>query len=442
MRIIFIYPSMGNRESYRVKMRGGKIKSWSPEPLTIATLNGLTPAHYERIFFDDRLEPIDYDINADLVAITAETFTVKRAYQIASEFRKRGKQVIMGGFHASILPEEAIDYCDSILIGEAEGIWDKILADAEQGKLAKIYRSTQSDLSTVRVDRSIYGNKKYFPVTMVESGRGCKFHCDFCSVTLFFQGRHRRRPIAQVIEEIKKANNKLVLFVDDNICADFSSAKELFRALIPLKIKWMSSASVDIVHDGGLLDLIKKSGCQALLVGFESINSDNLSAMHKNQNLVPGIVDRLIKELYKRKIKIYATFVMGYDYEDNQSAQATFDYAMKNKFLLSNFYQLTPLPGTNLYKKLEKENRLIYKKWWLDDAYSYGEVVFQPKNMKRFELSAVCQKMRLNFYSFKNIMKRSLNFGFRNYFFYLVFNLLTRKEIIHKQGRILGRNKS
>jgi radical SAM superfamily enzyme YgiQ (UPF0313 family) len=275
----------------------------------------------------------------------------------------------------------------------------------------------------------------------METGRGCKFKCDFCSVTLFFKGHYRRRPIDNIVAEIKESKNKNIMFVDDNICADFKSAKELLRALIPLKIKWNSSASVNIVHDKELLNLLKESGCQSLLVGFESIDKKNLEAMNKRQNLNQDDVTELIKELYKRGIKIYGSFVMGYKYENEESAYKTLDFALNNKFVLANFYQLTPLPGTRLYKKLEQENRLIYKKWWLDPNYSYGEVVFRHENMDSVVLSNLCKKLRLEFYSFKSIFKRSFNFGPKRYLFYWVVNLFARKEIIKKQGRILGRIK-
>lgn len=444
MKILFIYPSMSEKENYRVRKTKNKIKSWCLEPLAIATLNGLTPKEWERNFFDDRLEDLNYNEDCDIVAISSETFTIKRAYEICREFKKKGKKVILGGFHSSILPQESLKFCDSVLIGEAEGLWEKVLNDVKKNKLKRIYRSKLlPDLSRINVDRSIYGNKKYFPFTLIETSRGCCFDCDFCSVSLFFRNKFRRRPIENIIEEIKRTKSKKMIFVDDNICADIQSAKELFRALIPLKIKWGGQASLNITKDKELLDLIKKSGCIGLLIGFESLKIENIKQMGKNQNLNINY-DESIKELNKRGIKIYASFILGYDYDDPESIKKTLDYAIKKKFFIINFTQLTPFPGTRLYNRLKKENRLIYNKWWLDPNYTYGKIVYIPKKMSPGLLYNLCSKYKIKFYSYNSIIKRLTPLLFKepvSFFYIFVVNMLTRIEVFKREKRFLGRKK-
>jgi len=443
MKIIFIYPSMGEQEKYKFRKKGTEIKTWCLEPLTIATLNGLTPKKWQRKFYDDRIEDINFDEECDVVAITVETYTAKRAYEISERFRKSGKKVILGGFHPSILPNEASIYCDCVVIGEAEEIWKDILRDVENNALKKTYVSKNlCNLSGIKVDISIFVNKKYFPFTLIESGRGCPFSCDFCSVSVFFKHKFRRRPIEDIVAEIKQTKNKRFMFVDDNICADIATAKKLFKALIPLKINWASQASVNIIHDDELLDLMKKSGCIGLLIGFESINKDNIKVMNKNQNLHINY-ELLIKKLHDRNIRIYASFVIGYDYDDETTGKKTVDYAIKNKFFIANFYQLTPFPGTRLYDKLKKEKRLLYDEWWLNDKYSYGDMVFKPKLLSHKKLSDMCFNSRKEFYSYKSIILRSLSRvnlkSIVGYVLFWIVNITTRKEAIKRQARKLGR---
>jgi len=446
MKIIFIYPSMGKKEDYRIRRNRKLIKTSCLEPLAIATLAGLTPVDWNQKFFDDRVESIDYDEPCDLVGISVETYTAKRAYEISSEFRKKGRKVILGGIHPSLLPDEAIEHADSILIGEAENIWSQILDDVKNNSLKRIYRAeSRSLLNNLQVDRGIFKGKEYFPFTLVETGRGCNFACDFCSVKSFFKGKYQRRPVEEIIEEVKGLNRKKIMFVDDNITADFKSAKKLFKALIPLKITWISQASINIVQDEELLDLMQESGCLLLLIGFESLNINNLKQMNKSQNYGFEKNKHAINELYRRKIKIWASFVIGYDFDDSSIFKTTIDYAIKNRFFLTNFYQLTPFPQTKLYKRLKSQNRLLLDKWWLDSSYSYGDVVYKPSLIPAKEISEGCKNSRIKFYQFSSIIKRAFDFkvnsnGFIAFILFLIINFFIRKEINEKQTRKLGRN--
>ncbi len=272
MKLTLIQPSVGRREGQKY------IKGWLMEPLSQAVLAGLTNAEVEVTFYDDRLEHIPYDVPTDLVGITIETYTAKRSYQIASEYRKRGVPIVMGGFHATLCPDEVSQYAESVVIGEAEGVWKNVLEDAEKGALKPFYKSSQKlSLTGLKYDRLIYSSKKYLPLTLIESGRGCQYKCDFCAVQAFFECTHNVRPPDEIISEIMDIKRKpLIFFVDDNFGINRQHAKEVLRALIPLNIRWVSQTSIDVAFDEEILNLMALSGCQGVLIGFESLNSNNL----------------------------------------------------------------------------------------------------------------------------------------------------------------------
>ena len=275
MKIAFIQPSIAGLRS-----------SDSLQPLGFAILSGLTPPEIEIIFFDERHEAINEDIDVDLVAITVETYTAARAYYISNIFRKRGIPVIMGGFHPTTMPNETAEHADSVVIGEAEELWTQIIADAQAGKLKQFYQQKlQSNLQGLPFKRDIFADKNYASIIPIQFGRGCKFRCDFCSINIFYGNNIRYRPISDVINEIKKTGQKNILFIDDNIFANPERAEKLFEALIPLKIHWSCQISIDIAHHPKLLDLMAKSGCITALIGFESLEKRNLDQMKKGWNI-------------------------------------------------------------------------------------------------------------------------------------------------------------
>jgi radical SAM superfamily enzyme YgiQ (UPF0313 family) len=404
MRLTLIHPCIGRRigEPY--------IKTWQMEPLPPAALAGLTPPGVEISFHDDRMEPIPYDRPTDLAAISVETYTAKRAYQIASEYRRRGVPVVMGGFHATLCPHKVAQYAESVVIGEAEGLWPRVLEDAARGTLQTYYRSPQRpSLARLRPDRSIYQGKRYLPLALIEATRGCRFACDFCAIQAFFDSTHNARPIDDVVSELQTIRRPLVFFVDDNLTANPQYAKQLFRALIPLNLRWVGQIGIHAAHDDELLALMAESGCQGVLIGFESLNPANLTSMNKGFNAASGGFEEALANLRRFKIKLYITFVFGYDGDTEASFDQTVQFALDQRFYLAAFNHLTPFPGTPLYKRLEAEGRLRYEEWWLNDDYGYNVVPFYPAQMSPERVQQGCVRARARFFGWRNIWRRGLN---------------------------------
>lgn len=439
MRVTIVHPCIGRRVGQKY------IRTWQMEPLPAATLAGLTPRDVEVKFYDDRMEVVPYDEPTDLVAMSVETYTAKRAYQIASEYRRRGVPVVMGGFHASLCPDEVAQYAEAVVTGEAELLWPRVLDDARHGRLEKFYRSSgRTSLVGLKPDRSIFHGKRYLPIGLVEAGRGCHFKCEFCAVQTVFESSQTRRPSEDILAELKalKGEKKLFFFVDDNITSNLAQAKEFFRALIPLKIRWVSQSSINAAHDEEFLDLLVKSGCQGVLIGFESLNPANLKTMNKTFNTARGGFEKALSNLRKHRIRVYGTFIFGYDGDTPESFGPTVEFAREHAFYIAAFNHLTPFPGTPLYKRLAAEGRLLYDAWWLDERYSYNKIPFQPRGIGTEELQRQCVAARRRFYSWPSILKRSIDtvnranaFMWRNFF---LINGMHRADVSSRDHYPLG----
>jgi radical SAM superfamily enzyme YgiQ (UPF0313 family) len=415
------------------------------EPLPAATLAGLTPRDVEVRFHDDRMEMIPFDQPADLVAISVETYTARRAYQIASEYRRRGVPVVMGGFHAMLCPDEVARHAESVVVGEAEAIWPRVIDDARHGRLEKFYRATaRPSLAGLKTDRAIFRGKRYLPIGLVEAGRGCHFKCDFCAVQTVFNASQTRRPADAILAEIEplRREKKLWFFVDDNITSNMAEAKAFFRALIPLGIRWVSQASINAAHDEEFLDLIRRSGCQGVLIGFESLNAANLADMNKTFNTARGGFTAALANLRRHRIRVYGTFIFGYDRDTPESFDASVAFAREHGFYIAAFNHLTPFPGTPLYRRLAEEGRLLYDAWWLDERYSYNRIPFRPRTMDPDSLQRHCLAARRKFYSWPSILGRGFDavnrsdaFMWRN--FYLI-NAMHRADVSLRDHYPLG----
>lgn len=440
MRLTIVHPAIGRKPGQKY------IGTWQMEPLPAATIAGLTPPDVDVKFYDDRMEAIPIDEPTDLVAISVETYTARRAYQIASDYRRRGVPVVMGGFHAMLSPEEVADYAESVVIGEAEEVWPQLIDDARHGGLQKIYRAPRRpSLAGLHPDRSIFRGKRYLPIGLVEAGRGCHFKCDFCAIQTAFSRTQTRRPVEDIIRELHGLRNqgkRFFFFVDDNITSNMREAKELYRALVPLKIRWVSQASINAAHDEEFLELITRSGCEGLLIGFESLNPENLRAMDKGFNTMKGGYEVALANLRRYGVKLYLTFVFGYDEDTPDTFAETAAFAKEHNIYIGAFNHLTPFPGTPLYQRLEAEGRLLYDAWWLDERYRYNMIPFQPKRMTPDELQRGCLEARKSFYAWSSILRRSLDpvnrpdlYMFWNFF---LINTMIRQEVSARDFYPLG----
>lgn len=442
MKLTLIKPNIGRRE-HSLYVDEGRM-----EPLQLGILAALTPPGIEVVMYDDRMETIPYDEPTDLVAITVETFTARRAYEISAEFRRRGVKTVMGGMHAMLIPDEVAEHCDSVIVGDAEPVWETMLNDLKNGELKPRYDVIQPicPQQNVITRRDIFEGKGYLPITLLQFSRGCSHKCSFCASSVYFKARHYCRPVEDVVKEIKSQKRRLLFFVDDNIVCDHEKAKELFRALIPLKIRWVSQGSMDMLHDEELMRLMVKSGCLGLVIGFESISPGSVSEMNKGTNKKGSseMYKWEIEQLRRWGLQTWAAFTVGHDSDTVESIRATCDFAIKNKFTFAAYNILMPYPNTPLYEKLEREGRLLYDgKWWLHEEYRFNYASIIPKNMTADELTEISFDCRKRFNSVGSIIKRALepHTNLRTpyrFMTYLVYNPLFRKEVFKKQGMRFG----
>ncbi len=416
------------------------ISSDAMKPILFGILKGLTPERFQIDFFDERTDKLPAHIDADVIAFSVETFTAKRAYIMARKYRTPTNIIAMGGFHASVMAEEMLRYADTVLVGDAEGIWKQFLSDCEKGKPQRKYFADESTPLTALFDDGKTYRHRYYGIGVHQLSRGCKFNCGFCSIKTMYKCV-RRKPVDMIVRELSAAREKIIFFADDNIFYDRQSAVELFRALIPLKKKWACQISMDAARDDELLMLMKKSGCFLVLMGFESLSRESLAEMHKAANLASDY-DALIQNIYRHGLLLYGTFVLGCDGDRADVFEKTYEFAVRNKIAVTNFNPLIPMPGTEVYDRMEREGRLRYRKWWLSDKYRYGETAFVPKHMTPEDLQNGCLKMRTDFYSLRCIFKRlfgnKYNFLPLNLFVFMAANLISGKEIKKKQGQMLG----
>ena len=401
MKLTFILPAIGKKAGQKY------IGTWKMEPLTIAVLKGLTPNDIETAFYDDRIELIDYDAPTDLVVITVETYTAKRSYEIAKKYRERGVTVVMGGYHTTLVPEEVKQYAHSIMIGNAENTWQEMLEDFRKGQLKTCYKG-ETVFSNTLPDKSIFKGKKYLPVSLVETGRGCCNRCDFCAIAGYYSCKYFARPHEQIVADIKKSEHKYHFLVDDNLMANKANALGLFEKITPLGIKWAGQGTLSMAKDEKLLKAMKQSGCEIILIGFESLEQENLRQMNKSINILSKENDELVKRIHDAGMGIYATFVFGYDYDTEATIERALKFSEKHKFYTAAFNHLLPFPGTPLYKRLKEEKRLLQDEWWLKEDYNYGELAFVPKNMSPERLSQLCCDARKEFSNFKNVWRRGI----------------------------------
>lgn len=399
MKLLFIAPPIGKMAS----------KYLAP-PMAIGILAGLTPSHYHVKFIDGNIEPVDILNGWDIVAITVSTPAAQAAFEIANEYKRTNAVVVMGGMHPTVMPDECLNYADTIFIGESEETWGVFLKDFEEGKSRRIYKSEKAmqPLIIPKIRREIFSKRGYLVTKTILMSRGCPNTCEFCLVKKIYGTTYRTREIAKIIEDIKdlpKGGMPAIVFVDDNIVGDREFAKEFFRSIIPLKIQWFSQCSISIANDDELLELAKKSGCVGLFIGFESIDENNLISNRKNVNKTSLFIEQ-IKKIRKKKIIVHGAFIFGFENDNIEVFDKTLQFAKEAKLDVANFGILVPYPGTPFYDQYKKENRIFDYQWRNYDA---AHVVFTPHRMQPIDLQYGQYNAMKEFYSWKNILRRIIS---------------------------------
>ncbi len=353
---------------------------------------------------EDGSLPLDEDW--DVVGITAMTSTAPRAYKLASHFKRNGTKVILGGIHPSVMPQEAVQYADAVVIGEAEGLWKEVLHDAERNCLKRLYRNWQPDISESPLPlrkkrRSLLGFPPY--VMPVMFSRGCPNDCEFCCVHRVYGRKQRFLPVEQIIRDIEKCGTKRVMFLDDNIAGRRSYALKLFEALRPLKIGWLGQASVRMILDDEVFDAALKSGLKGLFLGMESVEPAALKKMRKSLSSI-DLYEEAIRRCRRAGVAFHASLIFGLDEQTPQVFEHTLDFLMRNKVPSISANILTPYPGTYLFDRLLREGRILHTNW---SYYDHTTVCYQPKNMEPEELAEKYLDFRRRFFSYSSILRRA-----------------------------------
>ncbi len=376
-------------------------------PLTMTTLAGLLSRYGEDDvkIYDETIEIIPSDLDADIVFMTAITGTAPRVYTYAEKYRSEGKKVILGGVHPTLLPKEAKQYADSVITGFAEGAIGELVQDLRNDNLKPFYHGKLNDNESFGpVMRKLIQKGKYITSSSLEASRGCSNECTFCAVNALYSKNVYKKPIREIIKEIEEIDTKTLLFVDVNLIAHRDFAMELFKALIPLKKWWFGLTTADVVNDEELFNTMVKSGCKGLLIGFESVAAPSLGAMNKYRNENVDYSE-MMKKMHDAGIMINGTFCFGTDEDDPDIFDRTVEMVEKLKIDLPRYSVLTPFPKTALYRQLDAENRIFDRHWAM---YDVEHVVFKPKNMTVKELNDGLIRAWRDTYSLSHIKNRIL----------------------------------
>lgn len=373
--------------------------------LALPLIAGLTPPDFDVEIVNDYAEEIDFEAPCDLVGITAMTPQAKRSYEIAGRFRARGVPVVMGGFHATNVPEDTSKHVDAIVRGEAENVWGELIDDLKAGKLRKVYRSdTLADLSKLPTPRYDLLKREHYSLRAfpVQTTRGCPNRCDFCSVTEFYGGKYRFRPVADVVRDVKAAGRRWIFFIDDNIAANARYCIDVCNALKPLGLVWGSQCSLSVGDKPEVLRAASEAGCFSLFVGMESLNPESLASVNKKFNQVEEY-SRQINAIREAGIMPMVSMILGLDGDDSRVFDRTYDFLMRMKIPIAYAFILTPGPATRLFDRLRQEGRMRSFDW---DDYGGDRTIFAPKKLSEEDLDDGLWRVLKPFYSLPSIFRR------------------------------------
>jgi len=443
MRLYLINPSNPLINIVRVKeSRWNRYRVW--KPLSLMVLAGLTPPEWEISIIDENLGMPDYESMSrpDLVGITSFTSQANRAYEIAGYFRRLGVPVVIGGIHATMCQDEVAAHVDSIVTGEAESVWSRVLEDARQGRLRSRYEGGRAELHGIPIARHDLLAKGY-ALGAIQTTRGCPLNCSFCSVTAFNGAHYRQRPIEDVIREFRMIREKRVLVVDDNLIGTrpehIARAKNLFRAMIEadLRKEWVAQATINFADDEELMELAAKAGCSGVFIGFESLDPEKLLDLGKKFNLLKDRDFRAsVRRIQRHNILVVGSFIIGLDVDEpgigKRIAEVADRYGVDNL----NALFLTPLPGTRLWDRMKSEGRIPLDTF--PDDWKYYTLTFPVARYKHLSLDDIIREMNScndTFYSMPSVLRRVWGSVWRRHkpFLSLVGNLSYRNNI--RMGR-------
>lgn len=374
-------------------------------PLSLLVLGALTPPEHEVTLADENVERVRFDDTPDLVGITVKADTFQRACEIARLYRSRGVRVVMGGIHPTACPDDCVPHADAVVIGEAEVLWPRLLEDARNKCLGKVYRNDRPvNIALTPVPRwGLIKAGRYLFTNTLTAGRGCPWRCDFCyNSSPNLDSRYRAKPLPRILEEIRSLGVRHVMFIDDNFIGDPRQARALVQAMEPLGLVWHAAVSADIRHHPGLLDAMASAGCKSLFIGFETVNAEALLACHKTQNRIAGY-DETIAMIHERGMLVNASVVFGFDQDGPDVFDRTVDWLEANRVATMTAHILTPYPGTRLYRHLEAEGRVIDRDL---SHYNTSHAVFRPLRMTAEELEHGYRRAYERFYSWASILRR------------------------------------
>ncbi len=395
--------------------------------LGLLAVAACTPQDIEVKIIEECYRDLDFDAECDLVGLSSMTHCIWRAYEISRQFRQRGKKVVIGGWHASLFANEVLEHCDAVVVGEAEGAWSRVIEDFRRGRMEGCYCSDDlADVTTLLTPRMDLLDSGTYENCMwpVQTSRGCPNRCQYCCINKLFRGRYRVFPTRDVIRNIENCPAKNIQFVDDNLVVNVKRTEELFNAVIPLGIRWTSSADIRIARQPKILNLFKRSGCNSLNIGLESINQNALDGVGKKFNRVEEYAESL-KIISEAGIDPTINFMFGFEEDHRDVFARTMEFIDKNEPVWAHFTILTPTPGSPLWDKLTEENRIFDRNWSHFDGM---HVVFEPQNMTAEELERNYWKMHRKYLSYRRILKRCLRNGADNFLTAWRFNTAIRKK--------------